>query len=275
MSSAGRDRRSRAPQELLADRAWRIRHSIWLLGPIVGIGIITWASFLYVGTKASRRDWQIAGGLYAAATAAIFFFTDGTEGPNGKPNEWLGGVMLALWAAGIVHAVLSNKSWLRWRSQNHAPWYAAQESSSPSPPQNHLPPEVTAMGIDAGQYYAPAPPPSNAGSTGITSSPWLHAPGPGVAGFQPPAPPTEAPRPVDVNTTGPEKLAALPGMTPQRIQRVMHERAARRGFTSVSEFADAAGLAPHEHQRIRPLVTCSPPSRGPAPHTGYGRVLDY
>ncbi|WP_425564029.1 ComEA family DNA-binding protein [Pseudonocardia alaniniphila] len=131
------------------------------------------------------------------------------------------------------------------------------------------------MGIDAGQYYAPAPPPSNAGSTGITSSPWLHAPGPGVAGFQPPAPPTEAPRPVDVNTTGPEKLAALPGMTPQRIQRVMHERAARRGFTSVSEFADAAGLAPHEHQRIRPLVTCSPPSRGPAPHTGYGRVLDY
>jgi DNA uptake protein ComE-like DNA-binding protein len=78
----------------------------------------------------------------------------------------------------------------------------------------------------------------------------------------------------DVNTASVHELAQLPGLGADRAQRVVGERQARRGFSSVAEFADAAGLAPHEHAQIRPHVVCSPSAQGPA-NSGYGRVLDF
>src|SRR5690348_14196695 len=136
MSSASPDPRQASnnrptARDLLAKRSWRLRHSIWLLAPILGFGMLTWAAFLYIGTKAKRWDWLVAGIVYAIATAVTFYFIDGTEGPQGHENEWTGSAALAIWLAGIVHGLLSNKGWLRWRSQNLTPWYAAESTSQP------------------------------------------------------------------------------------------------------------------------------------------------
>lgn len=278
MSSANPD--TRTPQQLLADRGWRLRNSIWLLGPIVGLGMVTFASFLYIGARARRWDWLAAGGVYAALTALAFYLTAGTEGPNGQANPWQGALILALWAGGIVHALLSNRSWLRWRSRNSQPWYAKGPDAGPPPApppsgEDRLPPELDGMGIDRGRYYGPPPSPAASGPPSTPASrPSRHAAPP------PPAPPAAGAAslpvggPADVNTASADELAALPGMSPARVDRVVRERQARRGFTSVAEFADTAGLAPHEHQRLRPLLTCGS-ARPSGPHTGYGRVLDY
>jgi hypothetical protein len=111
----------------------------------------------------------------------------------------------------------------------------------------------------------PAPPPDPAPPPGDH-----YAPGPAASVTLATVPPA----PVDVNTAGSEQLAALPGFAPDRVQRVLAERQARRGFGSVEEFAAAASLAPHEFVRVRELVVCVPGPPGRLEPPTQGRVLD-
>ncbi|MET7419622.1 helix-hairpin-helix domain-containing protein [Dactylosporangium sp. NPDC005555] len=60
---------------------------------------------------------------------------------------------------------------------------------------------------------------------------------------------------VNVNTASPQQLAALPGFDPARAARVLAERAARQGFGSVNEFAEAAGLTHDELRQLRYWLT--------------------
>ena len=162
-----------------------------------------------------------------------------------------------MWIAGIVHAVLSNKSWLRWRARNTLPWYLATPTGAYPSVQPHsmqraqdstpLPSQLSATGVESTQYYAPPPAPS--------------------------APPRPAGL-LDVNTAEPAQIAALPGFTEERVHQVTAARSAQGGFVSIELFADAAGLAPHEHHRVRALITCTPPSTGRGP-AGSGRVVDF
>lgn len=215
---------SASPDQLLADRKWRLRHSIWMVGAILGLGILTWASFLYIGFKARRPDWLIASVIYAIAAGVLFYFTDETPLPAGTPGgdaDWVGGSIVALWVAGIVHAVLSNKSWLRWRARNTLPWYLTTPTAAPQPvPWAHnstpLPPQLAATGIDSAQYYAPAP-----------------------------APPISPPAALlDVNTAGPAQIAALPGFTEQRARQVTAARRPRWHPTRCGWRASSMGPMP-------------------------------
>ncbi len=56
---------------------------------------------------------------------------------------------------------------------------------------------------------------------------------------------------VNVNTAAPQRLAALPGFDAARAARVVAERDARRGFRSVAEFGEVAGLTPDELRRLQ------------------------
>ena len=261
MSSATSDRDGPRPAQLLADRDWRRRNSLWLLGPILGFGTVTWLSFLYIGRKAKRTDWLVAGGLYAVAAAVCFYFVDRTEGPDGKPNEWLSGVLVALWGVGVVHGLMSNRAWLTWRSRNNVPWYeqgtATSASATTSAPHSAPLDAPTGLALDTADYYAPRP------QAATPAQPPAQAPAPAVAR-------------VDVNSAGPVELAGLPGLTVDRARRVVAARDARNGFGSIEEFAEAAGLAPHEHARLRPSLMCTPratPRRPDGP--GSGRVVDF
>jgi hypothetical protein len=280
----------RSAEQKLLSASWRRRHSLWLIGPIFGFGMVTWASFLYIGWKARRRAWLVAAALYAIATAVGFYFTDGTEGPDGKSNEWLGGFLVALWAAGVVHALLSNRTWLTWRSQNSTPWYAqpAQQPVGGAPvPVPGPPAELAALGIDPSRFYAAEPPlavPQQPVATpaGFPAPPPVPAPPvayPAPLGTPFASPTLQAPSaapPLDVNAATERQLAALPGITPQRAGRVLAARVHRGGFNTVEEFAEAAGLAPHEHLRIRSLVQCSrPASPPPVGGPSGGRVVDF
>ncbi len=279
---------ARTPNQLLTDRRWRLRNSIWMLGPILGFAIITWASFLYIGIKARRRDWQIAAIIYAIGIVVVIVFTptttDSSGAPSGAPasgsaSDWTAGLLIALWIAGVVHAFLSNKSWLRWRAQNSAPWYATsdkaqQESEQQAPSPTSLPPQLSTFGIDSTNYYSSphsSEQPSQTGHQGPTrQSPSLS---------DPPAPPPSAPTPsfasLEVNTASASQFAALPGFDDKRVRRVVAARESCGGFSSIEQFADAAGLAPHEHHRVRALLTCSPPADPPETGPVSGRVLDY
>jgi hypothetical protein len=246
MSSGSTDLRGsrRSPSALLASRTWRWRHSVWLLGPIVGLSMLTWASFLYVGAKARRRDWLAAAVLYGIALGAGMYLTNVSQGSDAATDDWGGVLLLFTWVGGMVHALSSNRAWLRWCAAHSSPWYTdpAPAPSAPGGTPSAAPTGYAPLGVDASQFYA--------------------------------SPPPAPPAPLDVNRATEAELLRLPGMTPERVQQVVSARSARRGFGSVEQFAAAAGLAPHEHARVRPWVTCAvAPMTTPQP--GSGRVVDF
>jgi hypothetical protein len=251
---------------------------------IFGLGCLNGLGFLYVGIRARRPAWWIAGIVYLLAGWACFLFgTDGGE--QETADDWLLVVLLAIWISSLAHACMINSSWLRWRA-GYVPWYSRPPTSGypgaghPAAPAG----SQSASGLPAGlvpppqRYYRPGPPalavPGPPGASGPVSPDV-----PGMGATPPPGPGTGtgAPGwPLDVNTAGPEQFASLPGFDAQRVRQVMVERQARRGFGDIEEFAAVANLAPHEFVRLRGLLACAPPegpSSDPRPPT-QGRILD-
>jgi hypothetical protein len=234
--------------------SWRLAHSSWLLAPILSFGCLSAAGFLYVGIRARRPDWWIPGVAYSVI-ASVCFFLGGTLRPDsiGQNISYL--ILFPLWLVSIIHAVIINASWLRWRA-THQPWYAQPQPtawagpSGPAPMTTPLPPQVQGVVPAPEQFYAA---PTTA---------------PAVA----PAPPV----PLDVNTAGERDLAALPGFGPARAAHVLAVRQSRGGFTNLTEFAAAAALAPHEFVAVRDRLSCTPLPSAPATDQAqpYGRIVD-
>lgn len=102
----------------LASRLWRVWHSLWILPALLGLGVCTWISFLYIGMRARNRTWLLLAVAYLVSACILLVI------PNNPPwLETFGGLwLLALWAGGTIHALFVNRSWLRWRS-SRTPWY--------------------------------------------------------------------------------------------------------------------------------------------------------
>ena len=102
----------------LDSRLWRVRHSVWLLPTLLGAGVCTWISFLYIGLRARRRSWLLFAVAYLVGAGIVLEIPD-------SPG-WLltlgGFLLMVLWGCGSVHALVVNRSWLRWRSSRKS-WY--------------------------------------------------------------------------------------------------------------------------------------------------------
>ncbi|MFG2060399.1 helix-hairpin-helix domain-containing protein [Micromonospora sp. NPDC048871] len=101
--------------------SWRLLHSWWLLLPILGLSCLGGFGFLYVGLRARRPAWWLAGCCYLVVGWAAFILT-GSSDSESAFSDWMVGLMLAVWIAGIVHACLINSAWLRHLA-GYRPWY--------------------------------------------------------------------------------------------------------------------------------------------------------
>lgn len=261
------------PAQRLSDRRWRLRHSLWLLGPILGASLLTGVAFLYIGIKARRRAWWIVGIGYVVVLGIGASLADSDV--TSTRSDWSAGILATVWIGGMVHALLVNKDWLRWRAQNADPWYVQEQVAAtdvlPSP--NPVPPEISGLGVDTDRFYSDTPPAA------------LHDMPPTQA--RPPATPPPAPSPgapsrppepskVDVNTATTSDLTRLPGIDLDRAAIIISTRERSGPFPTPEAFAAAGDLAPHEFSRVRNLVVCGPGSRPQSPgQSGRpGRVLD-
>jgi hypothetical protein len=299
-------------QQRLADPSWRRRTSLWLLAPILGICFGTGLGFIYVGVRAHRRAWWLSGIGYLVLTTAAIAATAAGRDEKTDTNTPLGNVgasiLIATYVAGILHAILINRSWLRFRAaEDAAPWWAAgQEAPVPQgwngpAQQTAQPPEFKALGIDEGDYYGASRAPTSADQGQYSPSPANPAPSPPPQPLPherrfppPPPPPPPAPAPtvpntpntppaqpshrspersdlVAVNEATAEQLAQLPGMDAERCRLVVEARSTRGQIGSLDQLIDLLQLAPHEVVRIRDRVTFE--GRPPGSHSG-GRVLD-
>lgn len=231
--------------------SWKLANSSWLLAPILTFGCASVAGFLYVGLRAKRPAWWIAGIVYTVA-ANVFLFAGDSLPQDSAASTLMALLWVLTWVASVAHAVAINGAWLRWlagyRWQAHAP-QPPPWSYGPAQPWTHppLPPQIQQAVPAPEQYYA-APPP-------------------------PPVPVT-----LDVNTASVDDLAALPSFGPERAARAVAARQERNGFGTVAEFAAAAELAPHQFAAVRDRLTCTPPAppvqAQPERDLPYGRIVD-
>jgi hypothetical protein len=294
----------RTPEQRLADASWRLQHSLWMLTAFLGCGLLGWAGFLYIGISARRAVWWIAGIVYLAAGVGAMVLasrtpvsgastgTTGSTTGSTQGDSLLGGLILAIWAAQIVHALIVRRGWLRWRAQLAGPWYLSQTQVAAAglppapggavpvagypqpagyPPVGYPPAGYPPVGYPPAGYPSVDYPPAGytSGSTGAPSLSYEPPPS------QPGAPPSSEPGPpaaIDVNTASGAELTELPGIDPARADHLLRLRAQRGGFTGLDDFAAALALAPHEVARVRQLVSFSP-LRGPA-GGGSSRILD-
>jgi hypothetical protein len=113
---------------------------MWLLPTVVCCGLLTWASFLYIGVRAKRRSWLAAAALYGAVFV-VYLVVVGTapEGADGSPDMsgWLRttatSCLLAVWIGGIVHALIVNRQWLALQASPKALASVAWSPSTSTP----------------------------------------------------------------------------------------------------------------------------------------------
>ncbi len=257
------------PAQRLRDRGWRLRHSLWLLGPTLGVSLLTGAAFLYIGIKARRRAWWIPGIVYVLTLGVGFSLAGGAE--TSVRSDWSAGILAAVWIGGIIHALLVNKDWLRWRAQNADPWYAQERvaTSEVFPQNDSTPAEISGLGVATDRFY------SNSRPATVHDMPSTQAQSPASP---PPGAPSSPPEPskVDVNTASVSDLIRLPGIDPSRATTIISTRERSGPFPTPEAFAAAGGLQPHEFSRVRNLVVCGRGngSESQGQSGGTGRVLD-
>jgi hypothetical protein len=119
---------------------WRVRNSAWILVPILSIGLLTWAAFLFVGIRARNRKWLIFAAMWLAILIGYYVGSDVVETLPASPvrdgaNEILRFIPLLQWVVGSAHVAGTNRSWLRWKAStlDAVPWHSQGTGVAPSP----------------------------------------------------------------------------------------------------------------------------------------------
>lgn len=288
-----------SPHERLADRNWRLKNSAWIAGTIVCCGFSTWASFLYVGISAKRRDWLIAASGYALATVAFSAMIGSAPrlpGGEADTSSWQSnvGTLLAVGVCvgGFVHALVINRSWLKFKAaKDETPWFVDGANAASVPAAQPAARDAYGFGVDANQYFSNAPAPPSSGFPARAPAPPPNPPGyppapppPNPPPFAPvpPAPPAapsqsqpaqaEATREgvgpdgnqgqalIDVNIATLADLLGRAGLDAETAERTIVERHRRGGFQNLDEFVVAAQVPPHVYAKVRNVLTVSAPT---------------
>lgn len=257
------------PEERLCSRSWRLRHSSWILWPILTFGLANAVGFWIVAARTRRRTWILFAAGWTVIDVLVWVFSSIVDtGTKADPSQstastLFGLFIMANWIGGIVHAFLLRRSWLRWRAHHQSgAWYAeSSDGSRGGPPQSaqlsRQQAEAVLRGPAAGHPGVhPVAPAQQFGGTRESS--------PQTAAWQPP-------KPVDVNEAGIDAFRGL-GLTLEDAQRIVATRERLGSFRTKDQLMTAAGLPPHVFMNLQNLLILGPstPSGAPgfAPETG-------
>lgn len=282
---------------------WMLGMSTWMISAFIPGSYLAWLGFLLVGIVGRMRRWTIIGVVLGALAILVHLPIWG---------QWQSLLAALVYIAGMVLALMANPGWLRamWDRRTGSSTSAASTSAAPARETRAA--RRARAGQDAQKAADAARADETAreaarqkearrrasrrrgGSDSDRASNRSKtdtAPAQGAraeqteanelaarAGassaefFAASAPSTEPAEPIDVNTADADALAGLSGITARQARKLVKQRTAQGGFTSLDAFATAAGLQPHEIVRLRNAAVCSRPPRGPRQ---FGRRVDY
>ena len=275
---------------LLADRSWRLRHSAWLLAPIMGCGLLSFVGFVYVALRVRTKKFWIAALISCMGSAVLWVATatgDASEtggtvdsaGATSEMSDWAAGLAFAVWAGLLVYAVLLNRDYLRWRAGQDGTqaWYNQPAgNSTPNVGQAYMPPptinprpEPTAgfLGVSQDDYFGNQPHPNVPRPPSAPIDPATSG-APAEVHSVRPASPAARPHPVgpvDVNTASASMLASSFSIDSDLASRVVATRNARGGFANLDDMVASVGLQPHELLKFRGRAAFGVPETGLSP----------
>ncbi|GAA3288632.1 helix-hairpin-helix domain-containing protein [Dactylosporangium vinaceum] len=118
---------------------WRLRNSWWVLLTILGVGCLGGSGFLYIGITARKPLWWTFGIAYLVLPWAGLVAIN-RLGEDSQLSTAIAVAYFVLWFASVVHALILNGSWLRWRAANRQ-WFEPQPqpATALAPPPAPLP----------------------------------------------------------------------------------------------------------------------------------------
>lgn len=254
---------SSGPRSPLSDRGWRLKRSTWLLVPILGLGFFTVLAVARIAVRTGDAHLKKVAVAYVPPTVLLWVaFALSDEAFEDVWSDVATGMLLLLWIGGTIHcAGVVNRRYLTWQASHVSrPWYEEHEPDAPYRQAPHAsgPGAVDPFGLHAvgAELLGPQVPDDAPSARGVQGS--GSAPGSAAAT-------------VDLNSASEGVLAQVPGVGPVLAKRIVAEREARGGFSSLHELADI-GVPPHVLSRLQQLMTLVP-KRAAAPPTR-GRVLD-
>lgn len=202
--------------------------SVWLLLPVFGCGLVSFAGFLYVAAQTQRRLYWALAGLYGLVGVAAVTLMD--RGARDSTLETVGLVALfGGWFASVVHAIAINPGFLRWQAATQrAPVKRPVRTPSlvAAPPGAEMRGYADPIGVDRESLPMIGPLPWNPKSDRV-----------------------------DVNIADAATLSRLPGLDVGSARRIVDARTAYGSFESLEELAALAPLRPSVLATLRPWVS--------------------
>jgi len=98
-------------------RRWEILRSLWLIWLFGPFALTAFISFLYIGIRAGRNKWTIAGIIYLFGALTVLYILGGIE-EDGIIVDFLAGLSLSIWLFAMIHGFLARKEYLRIIAKN-------------------------------------------------------------------------------------------------------------------------------------------------------------
>jgi hypothetical protein len=261
------------PAERLCSRSWRLKNSVWLLPAILLVGLLTWASFLYIGLKARKRTWLVASGIFGAGAVLLVTLVtltgDGSKETSTSGESIMGGVALVVWIGGIVYGAIANREWLKWKAHadEAGPWYG---TGSATPVEPAVVPEPSVDDILLGGHQPPRATPLPTPPPPPRPAPPPPPPPPPPSGFGTQTAPAAG---VDVNQASSGELQAAFDLKREVAERIVLERERSGGFTHAEDLMASGAVEPHVFAGMRSRIVVGPRPE-PNPPSTRGRKLD-
>ncbi|PWK16393.1 ComEA family DNA-binding protein [Tumebacillus permanentifrigoris] len=252
------------------------KHSLWILWTFTFV--LNWVAFLYIGSKAKRPAWWLAGAVYATPVVLLLVLQD-----SARLLDALAVLVLGL--ASIVHAFLARPKYLAHVNaeleQKLRKYQALQEliqQDQEAAPATRVQPKPPAADVPAAEIpvvlatepdLPPELPPAVAPPDTMAEEPAPVLPprtltqrvdefvledveDNGQRGLQAQVPNHQI---INLNTASAGEIGGVPGLGQMLGMRAVSIRETQGHFTSIEQFVDAIGLRPHVANRIRPYVT--------------------
>lgn len=98
-------------------RAWRWRHSLWLLAPILGVGVLSFVGFVYCAVKVRERRWAVLATFSVVLTIVGYVLLSTWTNSAGDASNAASAYVFGLWAASVILGFVVNRDYLAWRAR--------------------------------------------------------------------------------------------------------------------------------------------------------------
>lgn len=95
---------------------WRIRHSAWLLAPILGLGVLSCVGFIYCAARVKTGRWITVAVAATLASIVAVVLDSAWQDSAGNVSNAAATFMVMLWLASVAFGFVINRDYLEWRS---------------------------------------------------------------------------------------------------------------------------------------------------------------